>query len=321
MNKKTLILIATATMAASSQAQILFSENFQTNQTANWSFFSSIANDTPSISDLGAVADFFFDYGAIGIPNAPNSGSGDTRGLKMQANVRGTGIFSGMSVSLNGQSFTGDYTLRFDAWQSFQGPFPNGGSGTTQLMMGGVGATTSLQFQGGPLNGFAVGATQDGGSATDFRMYNNGSGVQVGTYIAGSQNNTHAYYSQFQGTVPAAQTTWAQGQGFNSQFGSTNVGVLGMAWRRWEIRKEGTRVDWFVDGLHIGFHTNVQFGGDNIFLAFADTNSGSSTDVISDQLLFGLIDNVEVEAIPEPGTMVLLAGLGLAAIARKRKSA
>ncbi|MDI9636887.1 PEP-CTERM sorting domain-containing protein [Kamptonema cortianum] len=320
MTNKTLILIATATLAASSQAQILFSENFQTDQTANWSFFSSIANDTASISDLGAVADFFFDYGAIGIPNAPNSGSGDTRGLKMQANVRGTGIFSGMSVSPNGQSFTGDYTLRFDAWQSFQGPFPGGGSGTTQLTMGGIGASNSLQFIGGPFNGFGAASTQDGGSASDYRMYNAPGGT-IGTYIAGSQNNTAAYYSGFQGTVPAAQTAWAQSQGFNSQFGSTNTGVLGMAWRRWEIRKEGTRVDWYVDGLHIGFHTNVQFGGNNIFLAYSDTNSGSSTDVISDQLLFGLIDNVEVEAIPEPGTMVLLAGLGVAAIARKRKSA
>ncbi|MBN1491782.1 MAG: hypothetical protein JXA69_17850, partial [Phycisphaerae bacterium] len=54
-----------------------------------------------------------YPFSAIGVPAAPN-GTG-TRGLKMTANNSG-GVFSGFSVSPNGQSFAGDYTVSFDMW-------------------------------------------------------------------------------------------------------------------------------------------------------------------------------------------------------------
>src|SRR5215211_5426478 len=66
----------------------LFSENFDVNPTANWT-----VNGGPSDEE----ANFFFDYNTIGIPSAPNSTGGTTRGLKLQANET-SAIFGGFSV-------------------------------------------------------------------------------------------------------------------------------------------------------------------------------------------------------------------------------
>jgi hypothetical protein len=100
----------------------LYVENFDVDPTANWTL-----NGGPSDES----ADFFFDYSTVGIPSAPNSTGGTTRGVKLQANLSG-GVFSGMSVSPTGQSFIGDYKVTFDWWSNFNGPFPAGGSADTK---------------------------------------------------------------------------------------------------------------------------------------------------------------------------------------------
>src|SRR5829696_1584202 len=101
MKKRGLLLIAGAlvSMAGSTFGAVLFSEDFDVDATPNWTFSSSIASDTAN-NNAGNEANVFFDYNTIGIPSAPGSG-GTTRGLKMEANIPGTGVFSGMSVAHN----------------------------------------------------------------------------------------------------------------------------------------------------------------------------------------------------------------------------
>src|SRR5215213_8692739 len=94
-----------ACCASSVNAATLYSENFDADPTANWT-----VNKGPATTD--AATNFFFDYNTAGIPAAPNSG-GTTRGLKLQAN-QSAGVFGGVSASPNGQSFAGDYEVRFD---------------------------------------------------------------------------------------------------------------------------------------------------------------------------------------------------------------
>src|SRR6186713_2112764 len=82
----------------------LYETDFDTDQTANW----NVNNNSNGTN----AANFFYDYSAVGIPSAPNSAGGTTLGLKLQANISGTGPASGalpgISVSPTGQAFAGD---------------------------------------------------------------------------------------------------------------------------------------------------------------------------------------------------------------------
>ncbi|MEI9865509.1 MAG: hypothetical protein WDN00_13370 [Limisphaerales bacterium] len=142
MKLKQIILGTCAVMAlspAALKAQILYSQNFDVNDSANW----TVNNNGQGVN----AANFFFDYSTVGIPSAPNSG-GSTIGLKLGANVGGTGPASGalpgISVSPTGQGFTGNYTLTFDWWQNWLGSTTtgigssSGGSGSTQLSTFGI---------------------------------------------------------------------------------------------------------------------------------------------------------------------------------------
>ena len=95
-----------------------------------------------------------------------------TRGLKMTANNSG-GVFSGFSVSPNGQSFSGNYRVKFHMWQNYVGPLGPGGSGTTQLSTYGIGTAGNVAFWPGAATkeSVAFGTTLDGGSASDYRAY------------------------------------------------------------------------------------------------------------------------------------------------------
>jgi hypothetical protein len=299
----------------------LYSENFDVDPTANWT-----VNGGPSDES----ANFFFDYNTVGIPSAPNSG-GTTRGLKLQANLSG-GVFSGLSVSPTGQSFSGDYQVLFDWWSNFNGPLPAGGNGSTNLSTFGVmTAGTTAQWPGAATwDSVFFGADGDGGSGNDYRAYSNGSGgapgaiwpETSGVYAAGNTagvtNNSNAYYSSF-GNNPA---TAAQLALYPQQTGNNAIGAAGMEWHQVEIAKTSTQVRWTVDGIVIAtipLSAAVTTGGGNIFLGHSDINAGSSNDVNDVNLLFTLIDNVQV--VPEPTALALccLGILGLSGLRRARK--
>ena len=276
----------------------LYSENFDVDPTANWT-----VNGGPSDEE----ANFFFDYNTIGIPSAPNSTGGTTRGLKMQANET-SAIFGGFSVSPNGQNFStaGNYKLTFDWWANANGPFPAGGSGSTQLSTFGIGtAGTTAQWPGGIQDSVWFGGTGDGNSSVDWRVYSSAASTGYlpasGVFAAGtstspdSRNNTHSYYSSFGSTTaPAAQVAL-----YSQQSGTTVVGSAGMKWHQTEIKKQGTTATWTVDGTLIATIdlTTVTLGGGNILLGHSDINATSSTDPNADALLFTLIDNVKVTAL------------------------
>lgn len=305
------LLTAAAVFAsgAAVSASPLYSENFEVDPTANWT-----VNGGPS----DEAADFFFDYGSVGIPSAPNSG-GTTRGMKLQANLA-SGIFGGFSVSPTGQNFSGDYTVRFDWWANFNGPFPGGGSGSTNLSTYGIGTSgTVAQWPGGVQDSVWFAATGDGGSSADYRAYSTAAPTSYGdgnpVYAFTTRNNSNAYFAAL-GNVPApvAQLTL-----FPQQTGNTAVGSAGMTWHDVEITKLGNAITWKLDGLLMAtIDTNtVTLGGGNIFFGHSDINAGSSTDPNAPALLFTLIDNVRVEVVPEPTSLSLLA-LGTLALRRRR---
>ncbi|MGZ8901883.1 MAG: PEP-CTERM sorting domain-containing protein, partial [Limisphaerales bacterium] len=294
------------------QGQILFQDNFDSTPAGNWIVNAGSSQDQAVIG---------FDYSTVGIPAAPNS-SGTTVGALLQANrPGGTAALSGVSISPLGQSFTGDYQLRYDLWQNYNGPLgpsPVGGTGSTQLTAGGIMTAGDVPHFAGSGDGLWFAATGDGGSTLDYRVYYRGNNQATASlYEAGGQNNSAAHYSVFGGeSAPAGQVT-----AFPSQTGSTQAGAVGMDWRDVVVTKTGNVVTWDIDGVRIATvdvsATGVTFGGDNILFAHADINSAQTT-AGGDPMLFGLIDNVRVTVVPEPSTYALFAMAGAVLLAARR---
>jgi hypothetical protein len=323
MNRSLVALFAVALMLACSGVafaaigDVLYSQDFNVDDTANWT-----VNDS-GLSDI--LVDFFYDYSAgIGVPAAPN-GTG-TVGLKMTANNSG-GVFSGFSVSPTGESFSGSYQLAFDLWQNYVGPLGPGGSGTTQLSQFGIGTAGNVAMWPGAATKESVtfAATLDGGSAADYRLYSSAfpTSAPSGTTSVyappgGSNNDTNPYYmSRFGGeSAPGDQLT-----AFAGQTGSTSLGEISFDWRAVTIDVANDVASWRVDGELIAQTSlaGLTLGGGNILFGHSDTNAGSSADANDTLLNVTLIDNVRVIETPEP-TSALLLLLGAVGAVRGRRN-
>lgn len=312
-----LSLAAALALSNVSVAATLYSQDFNVDDTANWTVNAG-PGDTTAL--------FFYDYSAIGVPAAPN-GTG-TRGLKMTANNAGTATFTGLTTSPTGQSFSGDYTVSFDMWQNYAGPLGPGGNGTTQFSQYGIGtAGTATQWIGSASkDSVSFGTTLDGGSATDYRAYSSiantsyPAGNAVYQSPGGTTNNSDAYYTAAFPAVsgaPAAQVTL-----FPGQTGSTDPGETSFKWRRVKIDVSGGFATWSIDGTPLAKVnlSTVSLGGGNILFGHSDTNSAISTDPNRVALNVTLIDNILVESVPEPGSFALCALGAIAGLFGRRRS-
>lgn len=313
LNRKIALAAATLGMGVhtASAAVTLFSDSFDTDSSASWSLFQSSADTKVT---------FAYDYTANGIPSAPNSG-GTTKGLKLEANIASPATVEAVSLSPLGKSFSGDYTLRFDMWLNSNGPFPGGGTGSTEHVTAGVGTSGNHLQWGGTGNtadGVWTVVSGEGGGARDFRIYKAGveqlaaSGAYGGVTDSNVQDAGHPRYAT---AFPAGATApAAQGQS-----GGMVVGAVGFAWRDVAISKAGNKVSWSIDGLEIAAVTtegsNLSDPG-NIAIGYWDLFSSVSGNPAQS---FGLIDNVRVTAVPEPSTYATLFGLGLAGFAVVRR--
>lgn len=272
---------------------VLFSDNFDTDTSANWTVNSAHEGQN--------LATFNWDYSTFGIPVAPNTTGGTTRGLRLQANNGDTPTFTGLSVSPTdfGVATNEDYRLSFDMWVNFPGPLTVGGSGSTMSLSAGVGTTgTRAQFPGTSVEGVLFSVTGDGGSGSDWRAYaavgaplTGSTGAYAAPGDAGALNNTNAYYAPFGGAAAPAEQLAI----YPEQTGLTQVGAPGIAWHEVSIEKRGTNFTWFVDNLRIATIslTNKEIST-NIFVGFFDINPNQTT---SPDLSFGLIDNLRVNAL------------------------
>ena len=273
----------------------LFSDNFDTDSSANWTLNRSTTDTRVS---------FAYNHAALGIPSAPNSTGGTTKAVRFEANLTLT-TAAALNISPVGQSFIGNYRLHFDMWINANGPFPAGGTGSTEHLTAGLGtAGNRVQWTGsGTTADGAWFATDGEGQATDtsatlpdWRAYVGttlqtiASGVYSGGVGANVRGNNDPYYSNvFPGgqTAPAAQqSTYPQ------QTGGLDVGTVGFAWRDVVINKNGNIVEWFIDGLKIASLTNVSFTSSNIFIGYWDSFNSLSDNT---NLSFGLVDNLRVE--------------------------
>ena len=277
------------------QQATMFADNFDGNTATNWTLNKS-SSDT--------AITFNFDYSTLGIPSAPNSIGGSTRGVQMKANLTLVAP-AAVSLSPTNQIFSGDYRVRFDAWINVNGPFPDGGLGSTEFLTAGVGTSgTRAEWTGNAsADGYYFSINGDGGSSdtttgtADLNAYA-GATVQLvttGDYWSGTDNsargNGNVYYTTAFPNGAAApavqQTTYPQ------QSGSLNAGTFGLAWHDVIVSKRGSTVDWVMDGVRFATISNATFTSSNVFVGFWDPfPSLSSNNVIN----FGLVDNVRVES-------------------------
>jgi GH25 family lysozyme M1 (1,4-beta-N-acetylmuramidase) len=281
----------------------VFSDNFDVNTSANW-----LQNQSSADSRIT----FAYDYAGLGIPPAPRSAGGSTKGVRFEANVS-AGAVGACNISPVGQSFSGNYRLHYDLWINQNGPFPAGGTGSTQHHTSGIGtAGNRVQWNSGTADGVWF-ATDGEGQATDtsaalpdWRAYVGttlqaaGSGVYVGGTESNIRGNGHPYY---QNVFPGGQTApAAQGQS-----GGLEGGTIGFGWRDVIVNKSGNVIEWFVDGLKIASVTNSLSAG-NLFIGYWDSFVSLSSNT---NLSFGLVDNVRVE-IPAVAPTISVQPLAIA---------
>ena len=267
---------------------VLFADDFDVDTSANW-------NIAVSSSDTSIT--FAYDYSTDGIPPAPNSANATTRGVKFTANMTSPGELDAVTISPVGMSFDGDYTLKFDMWINANGPFPLGGTGSTEFVTAGVGSTGHTVNNGGVSGSGAWFAVDgEGGSSRDYRAYKDATEQTIasGQYLVASNDHSDATLTGHYRPRPAPP---AQQAGYPQQTGYTRSGSGGFAWHEVEIAVDAAAgtATWRIDGLAIAaIDRNT---GADVSLAGAITlgyMDGFTSISDNPQLSFGLIDNVRV---------------------------
>jgi hypothetical protein len=296
---------------------IVFEDAFEANTAANWNV--NIADDA-SLGDAGAT--FAWDYSAAGIPPAPNS-TDTSFGLKFEANnFDATGSAAAVTASPQGLSFTASngYRLVLDMWINANGPFPAGGTGSTQSFTAGVGYDNTTVNQhsfsttpvgpagtrGGDGAWFTI--SGEGGTARDVQAFKDAgeqfpeSGQFAAATTAPEANNTNSstfYNALFGSAVPPA----AQLALFPSQTGTLAPGSAGEAWHRVDVTAFDTKARWSINGTtivtidttvgaSISLDGNVSLGHMDGFNSIADVPA----------MNFSLADNLLVLVPHTPGT-------------------
>ena len=288
-------------LTPASKAQVtIFSEDFDTDHSLDNTWVTNTVGGYNPVN-------LYFDYSTVGIPSAPHSVGGTTRGLKLQANLDpAVQVFpSGSSVSPAGFSISQNFEMRWDWWLNFNGPLTGGGSGSTQI--GGAGFGTAATTANVPtlIDCIFVGCSGDGsGTTADYRMYTPAFSASLqdasGVYAAGtvgSRNNTAAYYQSTFPPVSATNNCPQQLALYPQQTGETQGGSAGMRWCDVSLKKVGNIITYTIDGLLIAtadISTNGTLGGANIVFGHFDINAGASTDVNATNLAFSLVDNVRI---------------------------
>ena|GEM_PF-2883443 len=287
MKTKLSILVAVLCMPGVASGQIY------------WSDMDDGTDWTVNVSSGDTAWEFGWDFTSMGIPPSPG---GSTTGLWMAANLVYPSDVQKVVATPTDFTIGGRYTVEFDFWCNANGPFPGGGSGSTEFVGGGVGYNGTTADR----NGALLIITGEGGSSRDWRLYKN-TGEQFvasGQYDVDTNNNWGIDLSSY---FPSQTPPQYQQDNYPQQTGQTNPGSGGFAWYHMRITVDSDAIgvgynnnpgiaNFTVDGLSIGTIDNSNLGTvvamtGNIEVMYADLFSSVSDNA---ELSFGVVDNLVV---------------------------
>ena len=107
-----------------------------------------------------------------------------------------------------------------------------------------------------------------------------------------------------------------------AQTGTTANGTLGFTWRQVEIDRIGDVTTFSIDNILIASVTNAAAtASDLISIGYWDPAGNTAGSSLGNtNVVFGLIDNLRVETIPEPSTIAfgIVGAMGLFLIRRRK---
>jgi sugar lactone lactonase YvrE len=226
---------------------------------------------------------------SLGVPQDPYSIS--TTALQLKINETSNEL-AGVSVSPINLTISNAFVMTFDMWINYN----SGGftSGSTQIGSYGIASNSTTATWSGVGHGYLFGETTDNGISTEYRCYSNGVSLGSAPFVAQSQNQANAFYTNLfpSVAVPAGETALD-----TNQFGNSFPGSISFQWVKVNVTWYNGILSESINGHLIAFYTNASVGSD-IFLGFYDINNGSAgTNGLSDQN-YVLFDNVQVEPFP-----------------------
>jgi hypothetical protein len=266
---------------------ILFQDAFDVDSSASWNlFFAAGTNDLTS--DYNAV--FAFDYGAQGIPPSPH-GNGSSSGLFLNVNKDAIGSAAALNLYPLGQSFSGNFALRFDMFLSV----PKGNNSATEYVLAGInhsGTKTNWWRSGG---GVPPGYTFDG------VFYALETDNQSSPNYANYSSPTTALNPTLLGSQTAASVATAFKSppwiGANTPANNNDGGLFPTPiWADVEISKSGNLITLIINNTKIYTYSNATaFASGNILVGYED-----AFDSISPAQSYAVLDNVRVVTITPP---------------------
>ncbi|MCB9865603.1 MAG: PEP-CTERM sorting domain-containing protein [Phycisphaerales bacterium] len=292
--KKAVAMACVRGLAAPAFANIL--DNFEVDSSANYTILTD-ANAPSGDGTADSTATFAFDYIAAGIPLAPRSTAGDRGGLRMTANdLAGeadhiTAFHN--SAFVNGSSLH----MQVDMYMGVTGT-----GGTTEFSHIGIGSDgTDFNSIFTPIagDGHFLAMTGEGGSSSDYRHFVEGTPVNSGdaSYL-NSTNTTNATGDTYQSIFPSGSWDYP--------------GSPGNGWVTVDIQVAGGEVTYSLNGTPIIRTPEVDASG-LISLGYTDAFTSVADPF---QSMFVIYDNLEV--VPEPASLALLALGGMMTLRRRR---
>ena len=231
-----------ALASQTSKAQIIYSNTFNTDDSANWAVNYSDLNGSGN-----SWVNFNFDYTAVGLPIAPHSAllgsSSIHHGLLMSPDYKtggglvGSAAVPGVSCSPLNFSITANFDMHADMWINYNGSLTpptalttgGGGSSSTILYGCGYGTAGTTACVAGSTDAILVGTTTDTGSSAQMRMYGP-SAIGQASYQNGTYPSTGTASPSYPGE-PFVYNNPSGTRAFEAQ--ATWNGVASPNWTNW----------------------------------------------------------------------------------------